>query len=45
MEDREEEEEVPRTIECSRPPVRDIEEDPIQEDHDLEEPQGLMETP
>ena len=30
------EEEVPRTTKVTRPPVRDIEEDPIQEDYDLE---------
>ena len=35
----------PRTTEGTRPPVRDIEQDPIQEDRDLEETQGIMETP
>ena len=34
-EEHEEEEEAPRTIEGARPPVRDIDEDPIQEDYDL----------
>ena len=43
-EDHEEEKEAPRTTEVIIPPVKDIEESPIQEDHDLAEPQGLIET-
>ena len=39
-EDHEEEEEAPRTTEGTRPPVRSID-----EDHDMEEPQGPMERP
>ena len=44
-EDHEEEKETPRATEVIRPHVRDSEEVPIQDDHDLAEPQGLIETP
>ena len=44
-EDHEEEKEDPRTTQVIIPPIRDIEEAPIQEDHDLAEPQGLVDTP
>ena len=39
------EEEAPRITEATRRLVRDSEEDPIQDDNDLTEPQELMETP
>ena len=44
-EDNEEAEETPRTIEATRPPVRNIEGDTIPRDRDLAEPQGPLETP
>ena len=40
----EEEQEAPKIIETSKPPVR-AEEDPILEGRDMEEPQELIETP
>ena len=41
----EEEQEAPKIVEASKPPIRDDEEEPIPEDHDMEEPQELKETP
>ena len=43
-EDHEEEQEAPRIVEDSKPLVRNVEEEPIPKYHDMEEPQGPMET-
>ena len=41
----EEEQEAPRNVETSRPPVRDVEEELLLEYHDMEKPQRPMGTP
>ena len=43
--DQEEKQEAPRTTEATKPPVRDVKENPIPKNHGMEKPQGPMETP